>query len=107
MEPVKTAALLDTAGADGAGQPVALTYWRASGRATVVASLDGVGAIGSTVTVLGSVDNTHFQSLGTIALAGNDSVSGKLAIDYPWPILRADASAGSGTRSRLRTLVAL
>lgn len=107
MIATKVTELLSNDGSNATGSWIAVPPWRESGRGIVVASLDGSGAIASSVTIEGSHDGVHGVAIGSaIALSASTTDTDSLAIDYPWPFLRAVAASGSGTRTKLRVTLA-
>lgn len=98
MNKAKVTELLFVAdGANTSGTPVECPPWRESGRGLVVASINGTGAIASSVAVQGSHDRSNWFAIGTIALTANTTDTDALGIDYPWPFIRAVSSGASGT----------
>jgi hypothetical protein len=106
MTPAKVTTIFSNDGADATGTGVQMPPYRDSGRAIAVASIDGSGAIASSVSVQGSVDNVHWVTIGSaLALSASTTDSDVLGIDYPWPFLRAVSASGSGTRTALTVTV--
>lgn len=93
---------------DVTGAWVQMPPWRESGRATAVATLDGDATGAATVTIQGSHDGINAVTIGAgVALtdgATNDTKS--VAIDYPWPFLRAVVSGFAANATGLRVTVA-
>lgn len=106
MESVKITELLKNAGVNETGAWVDTLTWRESGRAMAVAAVDGTGVHSINVAIEGSHDRVHAESLGTLALSDADGTK-PLAIDYPWPYLRAVASGAAGAGTRTALLVTL
>jgi hypothetical protein len=102
----KVTELLRNDGANVTGPWVEMPPWRESGRGMAVAALDGDGTGAATVTIEGSHDGVHGVAIGA-GLALTDAASTKsLAIDYPWPFLRAVVSGNAATTTALRVSVA-
>ena len=63
-----------------------------------VVSATTSGAGSTTVLIQGSLDNTNFLTIGTITLTTSTTpASDALVIDAPWPSIRANVQAISGT----------
>lgn len=107
MEPIKAIDLLNNDGSDTTGAAIPVPSVRDSGRTMCVGALDGTGPVTSSVAIQGSHDTVHWLAIGTLTLSGTPSDVKSLAIDYPWPHLRAVSSTGSGTRSKLRVSIAI
>ena len=67
-------------------------------RVVQVVSATTSGAGSTTVLIQGSLDNTNFLTIGTITLTTSTTpASDALVIDAPWPSIRANVQAISGT----------
>lgn len=90
------ASFLVAGGAAQTGTAIAM----ASGRRTFQAVANGsAGAFAATVTIMVSLDNVNFKSLGQIVLSGTATVANSdgFPVDAAWAWVRADVSAFSGT----------
>lgn len=71
-----------------------------SGRSTFQAVANGSsGSFTATVNIMVSLDNTNWETLGTITLSGTATTadSDGFAVDAPWAYVRADVAAFTGT----------
>ena len=71
-----------------------------SGRASFQAVANGSsGAFAATVAIMVSMDNTNWETHGTLSLSGTatTAASDGFATDEPWAFVRADVSGFSGT----------
>lgn len=61
------------------------------------ATVTGTGAVSATVEIEVSCDGSNWIVAGTITLTGTTSDTDGFASDAPWPYVRADLTAISGT----------
>lgn len=67
-------------------------------------SVAGTGAVTATILVQGSLDNSNWLTLATITLSGTTSATDGCALEGPWPYMRGNVSAITGT-SAAATLI--
>lgn len=69
-------------------------------------TIDGTGAVTATVIVEGSMTTSHWANLGTMSLSGTGTDSKKFATTEPWPYVRTNITAISGTGATVGAFVA-
>lgn len=93
--------LLDGAIAAGAGGWLQVP--KGTGKRTIHASVAGTGAVSATVEIHVSNDESNPLTLATITLSGTNSDKDGFTFDAPWPNVRAEVTAISGTDAAVTT----
>lgn len=107
MNPAKVTAILEQAvAANVTGAWIETAPWRESGRGMLVASITADGTGAATVAFEGSHDRERAVSLGAALTVNQAAPAKNLAVDYPWPFVRAVVSAVAANATKLRATLA-
>ncbi len=110
MNPAKVTDLLhqNAAPSNATGAWVTMPPWRESGRGMAVARLDGANGTGAaSVQIQGSHDGINGVNIGAALALTQAAPTKELAIDYPWPFMRAVVSGVAATATGRRVTAAL
>lgn len=98
---IETATLLSGVLVTGAGTGVAMT----SGPKVAQAYVVGTGAVTATVKFQGSLGDGYWNDIDSVTLSGTTSASDAKSWVVPWPQVRANVTAISGTGAAVTVYV--
>jgi len=96
------ATLLNNAAAEVVGEPLHMPWAGGVFQATIA----GSGAVSATVLLQASMQGNLWTTIGTLSLSGTTSDTKTAAMTAPWPLVRADITAISGTGAKVNVYVA-
>lgn len=70
------------------------------------ATISGTGAVSATVIINASMQGNIWTPIGTLSLTGTTTDSKTAAMTAPWPLVRTDITAISGTGATVNAYVA-
>lgn len=98
--------LINGATATNVGSGTAYTVPKGTPNRAFQAVVSGTGAVTATVAIYGSNDGVNWELIATIILSGTASDSDGYVSAAPWPQLKAEVTAISGTGAAVTATVA-